>query len=59
MNEQKPFYTVKDVANELHVSVSTVHNYIRDGLLKAHQMHGKGIWRIKPSEYRRFIRESK
>jgi len=59
MNEQRGFYYIKEVADELQVAVSTVHRYIEDGLLKAYQIGGRGPWRIKPGEFKKFKGEAK
>jgi excisionase family DNA binding protein len=59
MNEKKKFYRIRDVAEELDIAISTVHRYIADGLLKAYQIQGRGPWRIKPDEFKRFTNRGK
>ncbi len=58
MIEKKSFYTVKDVSEALEVSISTVHVYIKDGIVDAYQVQGRGPWRIKPIEYERLLEGS-
>lgn len=55
MTKKKEFYTVQDVSKALRVSISTVHGYIKKGMLNASQVHGSGPYRIKPDEFKRFI----
>jgi excisionase family DNA binding protein len=59
MAEKKSFYTVKEMADALEVSVSTVHNLIKDEYIDAYQINDRGTWRIRPAEFRRVIKESK
>ena len=56
MTETKTdFYTVKQVSEMLQVAISTVHGYIKDSLLDAYQIGGRGPWRISVKEYDDFL----
>jgi len=56
MSEGKDFYTIKEIAELLSVSVSTVHRYIDDGYLHAYRIANRGPYRIKKKEYKRFLK---
>jgi len=49
------FYTIKEVADNVKVSVSSVKKWIRDGDLKANKIGG--TVRIKESDLINFIKE--
>jgi len=56
--KKKDFYTVKDVAELLGVSISKVHTYIKKDQIEAYQILGNGPYRISPDEFRRLEREN-
>ena len=47
------FYNLKDVAQILSVTERTLHNYIKDGKLKAQKIGGK--WKISDENLNKFI----
>ncbi len=60
MTENKrDFYSVKEVAKTLHISISTVHSFINDGLLKAYRIGRRGRWRITHKAFNEFLENSK
>ncbi|NIS16362.1 MAG: helix-turn-helix domain-containing protein [candidate division Zixibacteria bacterium] len=53
---EKPFYTAKDVATVLHLSLTSVYKFINSGELEAYQV-GKS-WRIKPDVFKKFVKKN-
>ena len=51
------YYTVKEVAEKLHISEQTVRNHIKKGNIEAFAI-GEG-WRIPESEITKFIEKNK
>ena len=41
ISNSEEYLTVKDVANLFHISIATVNNWKREGILVAHQIGGK------------------
>jgi len=49
------FYTKKETAEMLSVSVSSIDRYIREGRLRVHYLGGNGDPRIEENDIRRFM----
>lgn len=59
MEAEKDFYSIREIADLLHVAISTVHRYIEDKLLDAYQIGGRGPWRVKKEVFQGFISKNK
>jgi excisionase family DNA binding protein len=57
MPRKADYYTVAEVSELLGVAISTIHNYINRGYLRAYRFAGSGPYRIKKTEYDRFVSE--
>jgi excisionase family DNA binding protein len=51
------FLQMKDVAEELSVSLSQVYHMVRSGELPAIKVGGRGAWRIERSRLEQYIEE--
>jgi excisionase family DNA binding protein len=47
-------YTIKQVAERYNVSTRTVYNWIKDGLLHAFRLGGKGDYRVRDIDLAKF-----
>lgn len=56
-NENKQFYTAKELADLLSLNVMTIYRYIKAGRLNAHKI-GKEF-RINHAEFERFMKSTK
>ena len=54
--DERDFYTRKEVADRVGVSVRTIDNWIKKGLFEAYRLGGR--IRIKKSAWDSFIKES-
>ena len=46
--------TVKEVAEQMNVSIFTVQRYLREGTLRGYQLSRKSGWRIRPEDLEAF-----
>jgi excisionase family DNA binding protein len=53
---EERYYTIKDVAERLHVSEKTVRNWITQRKLRA--VRAGHVWRITENALREFLRET-
>jgi excisionase family DNA binding protein len=56
-NEEKEFYTAKELADKLRINIMTIYRYIKAGKIKAYKI-GKGF-RIKKQEFQEFLNKVK
>lgn len=57
--EQKPFYTVDEIAEMLQVSIDTVRNWINRKKNKLPAFKIGREWRVQREDFEQFIRERK
>ena len=54
--QEKEFYTAKELAEKLSVNIMTIYRYIGAGKIKAHKI-GKEF-RIERSEFEKFLKQT-
>jgi excisionase family DNA binding protein len=55
--DDRPIWTVKEVADYLRVHPETVRQWLREGELVGMPLGGKGGWRIERANLERFIEQ--
>jgi len=56
-NNQKEFYTARELAETLRVNIMTIYRYIKNGKIKAYKF-GKEF-RIDEKEFNKFLNKAK
>jgi excisionase family DNA binding protein len=54
---EEGWLTAQEIASKMHVSIRTVHRWLRSGELHGINVSGRTGWRVRPSELERFIKE--
>lgn len=51
---ENEYYLISEVAEMLDISISTVHRYIKDNLLKGYRPANRGPWRVTADSVDKF-----